>query len=246
MLCITSMHRSGSSLVTAWLETCGLRVYDRKVLAATSSNPKGHFEDREFYDLQSSAIYCESPRSDGWKIYPRDFLRFKADQLLRAHELVDTRNKKYLKWGWKDPRSVVYLGQWKDIIPNLKVLLIWRPCCEVASSLVRRGKMERTVKITTSEAIRLWVNQSQLICEYKRRYPKDTLLLSLEAIIRDDLQVFELINDRLQLGLEYSPLSKIYDQNILHTGKASLMMQFLGISYRPGEIEKTLRLLSDM
>ena len=133
------MHRSGTSLLASWLESCGLTIHDGNYWGPSEGNQKGHFEDKDFVQLHSSAILLESPKSYGWKIFSDDFLTFDHDQLSRAKKLVSDRNAKYRIWGWKDPRSVIFLKKWKAIIPELKVLLVWRPCSEVVNSLIRRA-----------------------------------------------------------------------------------------------------------
>lgn len=249
VICITGMHRSGTSLVASWLESCGLPIHDGDVLESTPANPRGHFEDKDFVDLQTSAICQHRPKSRGWKIFPNSFLTFDEKQLGYAYQLVSKRNAKYGIWGWKDPRSVLFLTQWKSILPELKVLLVWRPCLEVVASITRRWQKTKkpTAKVAFHEAVKLWVYYNQRVCEYRQKYPDDTLLLPMDYVIRQDRTALDLINKRFCAGLSYFPIANLYNPNILHRESVSVpfLVRLANFYYRSSKVEKRLRELSD-
>ena len=248
ILCITGMHRSGTSLVASWLERCGLTIHDGRYWGPSVGNPKGHFEDKDFVDLHSSTVLAHSPKSHGWKIFSEDSLTFDTHGVSRAIELVDHRNRKYGRWGWKDPRSVNFLQQWKAIIPKLGVLLVWRPCGEVASSLVRRSRRMKQahLEISLLESVKLWVSHNERICKYKQQHHGDTVLVPLEYVIGRDGTTLDLLNDTFQLNLEYHPVHDVYHPALLHSESTSLIAQLLSLWYGSSRVEKRLQDLSDM
>ena len=87
IICITGMHRSGTSLTASWLEHCGLMVHDGNFYGPDTGNPKGHFEDKEFVDLHASAILLEKPKSKGWKVVTEKFLTFTGEHISYANML---------------------------------------------------------------------------------------------------------------------------------------------------------------
>ena len=216
VLCITGMHRSGTSLVTSWLEQCGLVIHDGRVLGPHSGNPKGHFEDADFYQLQSAAILRLDQASIGWKLRGIEPRAFDDDHLAAALTLIEKRNLKYPLWGWKDPRSVIYLDQWKRLIPSLKVLLLWRPCAEVAGSLVSRSGRESysSVHIELNDALRLWTDYGMRMCAYKTTHSADTVLCDVHSAVGHDRELLLEIRDRLGLPLNYVPIARLFDKGI--------------------------------
>ena len=88
-ICITGMHRSGTSLTTSWLESCGLQIHDGQSHGPATGNPKGHFEDKEFVDLHSKAISHEYPLSNGWKVIRQKELSFTDSQLISITSLIN-------------------------------------------------------------------------------------------------------------------------------------------------------------
>ncbi len=247
VLCITGMHRSGTSLTASWIESCGLSINDSNLIGPSADNSKGHFEDQDFVDLHSSSIRLGNPKSIGWKVFAATSLAFTDNQLVRAHTLVRERNEKFSVWGWKDPRSVMFLMQWKEVIPALKVLLVWRPCSEVVDSLIKRSKRRAShinFKVKLLEAVKLWVYYNARMCEYKQKHPIDTLLFNIEDIIKHDRSVLELINERFKLGLKYKPISILYDPSLLHR-KPSLVARIVSAYDGSATLEKSLRNLSN-
>src|SRR5450631_3600129 len=106
VLCITGMHRSGTSLTACWLERCNLPIADGRLLGPGVGNPLGHFEDLDFSDLQDRAI----KRAHGsWRATGPQSLSFNTSEVAAAERLVARRNAAYQLWGWKDPRTVLFL-----------------------------------------------------------------------------------------------------------------------------------------
>lgn len=188
-------------------------------------NINGVFEDRDFQELHSGAIDLYDPKSRGWKLVTNNFLQFSENYLSLAKRLVNERNIKYSTWGWKDPRTILFMEQWKQIIPNLKVLLIHRSCHEVVYSLIERSKkvpQGSIGKIGILESTKLWNSYFKLTCRYKEKYPNDTLLLPLKSIINNDTRIIEMIQDRLRINLDYQSIQNIFDRNLLHRKVVSL------------------------
>jgi hypothetical protein len=65
--------------------------------------------------------------SNGWRLAPTDFCWFNVDELVRARAAIGWHNTMLSDWGCKDPRTTLCLPQWKALIPELKVVLAWRP-----------------------------------------------------------------------------------------------------------------------
>ena len=122
--CIGGMHRSGTSLMAAWLQTCGLVIGDGPTMPPHPDNPKGYFEDEAFVQLHIRSINRRRRTAYGWKLAPARSLTFSTVEERIATEIITLRQAKYSDWGWKDPRSLLFLPQWKRLIPELKVLFI--------------------------------------------------------------------------------------------------------------------------
>ena len=227
VLCVTGMHRSGTSLVASWLARCGLTLDDGQVYGATEGNPKGHFEDKEFVDLQAARLLALSRRSRGWihtaPAPPGTDERF--EQTARA--LIAERDRKFALWGWKDPRTVLFLEFWRRAIPGLKTLLLWRPCAEVVTSLVDRARAsdKPDYQIGSVRAVKTWRAYNERVLAYKNDHPQDTVLLPLHALLRDDRAALARIQGRLGLPLEHRPIAEVFEPELLQARAPSLLQR---------------------
>jgi hypothetical protein len=234
VLSITGMHRSGTSLVSSWMERCGLATNDGDLYGPAAGNLKGHFEDREFVDLHAEALKRMFPRSKGWIAKPNQQLDFTPDLRARARALIEKRNKTYTLWGWKDPRTILFYEEWKRLIPDLKFVCTWRPCLDVLDSLVRRSRASdnAVMKISRPDALKLWVAYNKQIIFLKKCWPKDTLIFSVKELIREDQRVFELIRNTFDMRLTYIPLADLLEPTLfkssLHT--TNIMSLFCRLS----------------
>lgn len=244
-ICITGMHRSGTSLITSWLQECGLHIHNGNLMGSGVGNPKGHFEDIDFFELQSNAILKKFPCSNGWKVYSNNQIEFTANQIEKAKSIVDERNSNFSSWGWKDPRSVLFLNSWKEIIPDLKVIIIWRPCSDVVSSLLRRSikKKNKIDRITIFEAINVWLHYNKKSIQYKEKYPSETLLIPHIDFLNKDKEVFVLFKSKLTEDVKYFSLNNIFDPNLMNI-KSKKKIYGL-IDFLP-DVKATSKRLSDI
>ena len=156
-VCITGMHRSGTSLVARLLQLCGLYLGPEKdLLPASPDNLEGYWENTKFVDLNDDVLRELGGAWDlppvppaGWFLEPRFTpLRVRAELLLE--EFSDRE-----PWGWKDPRNCLTLPFWKSLdgfqIPffygfgaSLKVVLCLRNPVEVFGSLRDRKRTPNT------------------------------------------------------------------------------------------------------
>ena len=60
VLLITGMHRSATSLIASLFEGAGVHLGER-LLAPNAQNPRGFFEDVEFFEFHRAALRARAP-----------------------------------------------------------------------------------------------------------------------------------------------------------------------------------------
>ena len=195
-ICITGMHRSGTSLVARLLHECGLYLGPSGDLlpAVTKDNENGYWENDRFVSLNDQVL---AKFGGGWAFPPKcdeaweedlrlDALRLEAETLVGdfvAHE----------PWGWKDPRNCltlpfwsrlngIALRGWENISPALKAVLCVRNPFEVALSLERRNY------VFPLDPLQLWQDYNQSFLD--AILPENRIVTHYEAYFDDP--VFEL------------------------------------------------------
>jgi hypothetical protein len=140
-VCITGMHRSGTSMVTRLLKDCGLFLGAEGELAGPAlDNSEGFWENLNFVGLNEDILARFGGSWDAPPAFPPrwEFGPVVEPLLGRAGELV-ARFDSHRHWGWKDPRNSLTIPFWRRIIPTLKFVVCVRNPLEVAHSLFVRG-----------------------------------------------------------------------------------------------------------
>ena len=234
VLLITGMHRSGTSLATSLLQSSGVFIGDR-LMGGTTGNIKGHFEDWDFVDLHRDALISQTANREGWTTRT-DFV-LSREYLARAKALVSARNH-HLIWGWKDPRTTLFLNSWSQLIPVAKFVFIYRSPWGVVDSLFRRG--DEIFKSDPEIAIQTWFSYNQAILRFCQQTDRPWILLKIEDVIQSPQLVVQEIARQFDLDLR-SP-QKLYDRSLFQTNTLNLQRSSLIEQHFPQAFELYLKL----
>jgi hypothetical protein len=221
-LIVAGFHRSGTSLVCQLLYRAGLFLgYD--LMGATFSNPHGHFEDIEIFNLHEQ-ILADNGRT--WMISEPFLPVITEPHWQKMRRIIQRRNTDHSLWGFKDPRVCSFMMIWKHLLPNAKVLLVYRHFSDTTYSLGRRQSVELFSKPTGPQrmyrrfweepdlALRMWLTHNETLLTFARTYPEDTLAVSMD-MVQNGFPVIKAINQRWGLGLVEVPASEILDPTII-------------------------------
>ena len=131
---IVGAHRSGTSWVARALSEAGVFLGD-ELVGAELGNPYGHFEDVEVVSLHDSVL---AEQQLTWKsIDPLarplgDAMRTGIDAALHSRRRIEG------PWAIKDPRLCLFLPEWLHVVPDARIIVVFRRPDEVVRSLHRR------------------------------------------------------------------------------------------------------------
>jgi hypothetical protein len=139
-VCVAGMHRSGTSLVARLLAASGLDGGPPSELVVPApDNPEGFGENLRFLRLNDEIL----ARFGGtWDRPPVLRPGWTGDRRLaslrREAAALVGRFGSDRPWFWKDPRNSLTLPFWREMMPDLRVVLCLRDPREVMASLWRR------------------------------------------------------------------------------------------------------------
>lgn len=138
VICVLGMHRSGTSLTARWLSEIGVNMGDR-LMAGGVGNEDGHFEDIDFCNLHEEIFRVNNIEYGGFIDHKISLNEY---HIRKLEYLVYFKNSLYEQWGWKDPRTCIFVENYhnlarKDAI-NIKYLILFREYDIVVDSLIRR------------------------------------------------------------------------------------------------------------
>jgi len=211
------MHRSGTSLVASVLREAGLDIglkLDSRLkedVVPGLGQPRGHFEDRDFHGLHE-AILAASGRTC--------FTAGEADVdgvaplfEQQAGELVATRADRPF-WGWKDPRTCLFLDLWDRLLPQARYLFLYRHPVDVALSLWRRNTDPELVQDPWL-AFRAWELYNRRLLALRDRYPERCFVAHAPALTADFPGFVQRLGAKLDLPLHGGDFHALYDSEEL-------------------------------
>lgn len=219
-LIIAGFHRSGTSATAQLLHRAGLFL-GQELLEANPSNPYGHFEDRDVVNLHTR-ILTDNERT--WMI-GGPFLPLLSERhwyMMRG--LIEKRNVEHRLWGFKDPRVCMFLMPWKYLLPDAKLLLVYRHFSASTRSLKQRhssdlfqGKgnelVHRRFWREPDLALRMWLAYNNALLAFARAHPGDTLAISID-MLRDGFPLVWALKQRWKFDLTEVPTAEVFDPGI--------------------------------
>lgn len=239
VLVIAGMHRSGTSLITQWLYRCGLPVGD-ELMGAGVGNKEGHFEDMDFVRLHESLLQQHDLSDTGlWLDKPPVLTEAEQEQVAA---LVAEKNDNRIAWGWKDPRTCLFLPAYRAALPHARYLIIVRDYKEVVNSLLSRiykdveglyaqkgwfkrmlwrlvesGNRRRLIYRKLAPAfLKACVVYNEALLEHLMQIPaSQRLVVDYAMLNKKDSVVFTHLSRQWKMPLSYCPFSDIYKAGLM-------------------------------
>ena len=186
-LVVTGMHRSGTSLVASIAQAVGVDI-GQELHPADAANRKGYFEDVDFLTLDRTALAACCDRNEpgwpdwGWTASESIDRRALPQFRDQAATLVEARGK-LPSWGWKDPRTVVLLDFWCELVPEARYIFVYRPPWEVADSLFRL--QHPAFSSVPDFPFRVWSFYNRQLLDFAQRHPDRSVVLRLDNVLAD-------------------------------------------------------------
>ena len=237
---ILGMHRSGTSLITNWLYNCGLQV-GTELMGPGPGNTEGHFEDIDFYKLHMEILKDNNLDDSGIIDYTRVNISSAYKEEIKS--LIESKNKQFDQWGWKEPRTCLFLDFYREILPDAYYLVIFRDYQFVVTSLLRRAFIEIDTLYETKKGfwsklfwqkikrkkvfkelchqyaasfLKAWICYNDTLIKNIQMLPTyKYLVINYEMLKKDDQGIFSFLKTNWQFALNYFRFSDVYKENLL-------------------------------
>lgn len=208
-LIIAGMHRSGTSLIASFIHHSGIDLGD-DLVGPRKSNPYGHFEDAEILDFHRDILVREFGHPM-WVPGPPDL---SEEDRQRAAQLIAVRRHK-ARWGWKEPRTCLFLELWNGLLPDALFLFVVRHPLLVLDSLSRRTKSKFYHFRKHNKFLRAWMTYNQECALFCRSHCDRCMLIVLEEAVRNPTVFVERLSSWLALDLNVRAFLGTYDPEAL-------------------------------
>ena len=226
---MAGMHRSGTSLTASLLQSAGIYIGDR-LMGINTGNDKGHFEDLDFVDFHQSVLHSQGISVAGWTKH--NSLQVQQQYMVTAQNLILSR-KDHSIWGWKDPRTTLFLDFWLQLIPNARYIFVYRSPWEVVDSLFRRGDV--IFRTNPNFAVQQWCNYNQAVLNFYQQHQERSFLIGIDSVIQNSNDFINLVGQKFSLELR-SPES-LYEPGLFNANSNIHYRQALITKFFPEAID---------
>ena len=266
ILIITGMHRSGTSVISHWLNSCGLNLGEQ-LLGGGIGNAEGHFEDIDFYRFHEDTLQANNLPPTGLTTVKVPTLSDYQHGKLKS--LIGFKNKRSRQWGWKEPRTCLFLEHYRELIPDAYYLNIIRDYKAVVNSLVSRefkiyeGKYakrnslsqfywenirrERTKAKFYRELsefyLKVWICYNEELLKNIHKLPVDKyMVIDYVSLLDYDKNIFHQLESDWHFDLQYYEFKKIFKENLISQSEdIDLYVNDKDLLKKAAELEKKLK-----
>ncbi|NER79466.1 MAG: chromosome partitioning protein ParA [Leptolyngbya sp. SIO1D8] len=228
---ITGMHRSGTSLTASILQRAGINI-GRELLGPGIGNIKGHFEDVDFWKLHQEILVSQGVSPEGWTTHSK--ISVPQQFLSKARALRDQRMEQTGLWGWKEPRTTLFLDFWDELIPEAKYIFVYRSPWEVVDSLFTRGDVAFTQN--PGLAIGVWIAYNTGILDFYKQNFSRAVLIHIDNLKGKAPNFLSAIQEKLQLK-DVLLEEEIFDSKLVHREASTDHRPALIAQFYPKAIE---------
>jgi len=193
---VAGMHRSGTSLMTAFLEAGGWHPGEH-----TLSSPRENYrEDSSFVAIHQNWLEAVLPPGDGhpdWGIsdggiVPRAFDDHHLGEMgSDTARYLSQRNSERDRWVAKDPRGSLFLPMWLENT-ELKCVLVYRNPWDVVDSAIRLGHGRFCSE--PRMILAAWLDYNMRLVEAVSSHSGRCILIASEALKTSTRVVWETLN----------------------------------------------------
>ncbi|WP_075590604.1 hypothetical protein [Labilibacter marinus] len=234
IILLLGMHRSGTSLLAKWLHHCGLNIGEN-LLGADMSNSTGHYEDMDFLNTHINILESHNLP---YKVGTETKLKLTKNDISQLKQNIDSKIKKNKDtyWGWKEPRTCLFLNEYNRLVPKAFPIVIYRNHKEVVDSLYRRdfrwwnnkpltqrirGKLALLYrrKRLLNLYLSIWIRHNEEIIKYldnKSNY----LVLDNYDLFDNDMKITSFLKKKINVNsIVENPISSVYKKGNLQQRK---------------------------
>ena len=150
----------------------------------------------------------------------------------------------------QDPRACLFLPAWKYLLPDARVLIVYRHFSASTRSLGQRHSSDlfegrgselvhRRFWSEPDLALKMWLVHNEALLAFARAYPEDTFTVSVD-MIRDGFPLTWMLDRVWGLGLADVPTAEVFDPSVT-SGRST--RQAVSDRRLTGKVEATWRAL---
>lgn len=199
------------------------------MVAAMHGNIRGHFEDTEFVQLHDDIL-----TDNQCHMYsPKHHLKISEKRKEQALSIISKKQNNSSNFGWKDPRSTLFLDFWLNMLPDCKFILLYRGPFSVMNSMRRRGT-DRRLKVFPWLPATAWIKYNKEIIDFHTKHPNSSIIVNISGFNESHELASAVVGNYLGYDLS-KPYTDVFHKNEMTNQPSnhnSLLNQVFDLYYR--------------
>jgi len=197
-------------LVARFIHHAGIDL-GSNLLGPMNSNRYGHYEDVEILAFHKRILQ----REFGHTMWVPAAPQTNEGDRATAIRLITEREKKE-RWGWKEPRTALFLDFWDALLPEARYLFLTRHPASVLDSLARRTRSRWYHVPRHNRFLQNWLLYTALCYDFYVKNEGGCLLATLEAILSAPEKFTHALASKLALSTDVNLFRDMYDERALN------------------------------
>ncbi|MCF7970800.1 MAG: hypothetical protein K9L22_06505 [Methylococcaceae bacterium] len=236
ILICSGFHRSATSVTARYLDNAGLAM-GVHLMGGGISNVAGHYEDWPVVQLHDRLL---TQCATSWQYHGEVNLSKNSNaDMVRYIQLRDQCSG---NWGFKDPRALLFLNAWQQVLGQRgSYLLLIRHWSSAIESLLHRhsrnlahGLKQNPIDLKFWQqpdlAARMWLAYNQRLLMFVEQNPEQCLVLTQRSLFADN-PLITTLNTRFGLDLDVST-TRPFEPSLLRDHASSRVASMLSDGLR--------------
>lgn len=227
---IHGMHRSSTSLISQFLQRSGIFLGEN-LLGPHKDNLDGYFEHADLVKLHNEIIQ-DNKRNIFNMPHIADYPEDSKRKLKIIDNNLQSSNTNAAPFGYKDPRSCLFIKAIDRVFPNSCHLMIFRNYTQVVDSLIRRST-DRELRFNPWLASKAWHSYNSQLIQFRKENRGKTLIVNDAFVIENSCNFINLVNRKFDISLKPISIKDIYKPKLTkRSGEPSLKTKLALFPYK--------------
>jgi len=189
---ILGMHKSGTTLVAQMLHKSGINMGDFDESVSYDAGNK--YERKEPLELNKEMLGCSYADFSLDVFRPVEKMVVTTDLQSKILNLVNSLNNRYSDWGFKDPRSCLTYSIWRDLLPEHRLIFVYRPPWEVCQHYIKNVPFYRILfkYIRSWKAAKVWYSYNTELLRYIENTRNKYIMINFTEFMKKSEAIQEL------------------------------------------------------
>lgn len=182
---VLGMHKSGTTLISQILHHSGISMVDE--VDEVTTYDKGNQWERESTKLINHRLLGSTGL---FSLLARPPEVRKADQVAHRQmaQLISRYNSLHDEWGFKDPRSSLIYDEWSAVLPEHRIIAVYRRPEEVWSHYWNSSNQVRKRLTVFQHCIECWCEYNTRIVTSIQKTKAPWIILSYSQLMQSDAE----------------------------------------------------------